>query len=65
MPRQKLEEANDKMLLLRLPERLLKACQARAVRERRSVNQQMLWLIEIALAQPQDHAAREPVATMP
>jgi hypothetical protein len=54
MPRQKMEEANDKSLMLRLPERILKACQVRAQRERRSLNQQMLWLIENALDESQE-----------
>jgi hypothetical protein len=49
MPGQKLEEVNDKAHLLRMPERMLKACQALAVRQRRSLNAQILWLIDGAL----------------
>jgi hypothetical protein len=49
MPGQKLEEANDKAHLLRMPERMFKACQALAMRQRRSLNAQILCLIDDAL----------------
>lgn len=59
MPRQKTEEANDKSLLLRLPERILKACRVRAQRERRSLNAQMLCLIENALDEKKEISQHE------
>ena len=46
MPRQKTETENNKSLLLRLPEPLLEACRARAKKDRRSLNQQLLTMLE-------------------
>lgn len=63
MPRQKTEETNDKSLLLRLPERILKACQVRAQRERRSLNAQMLCLLEDALDKTQEKSPHELVGS--
>lgn len=59
MPRRKTEETNNKSLMLRLPERILKACQTLAERERRSVNAQMLCLIEDALHEKKEIVPHE------
>jgi hypothetical protein len=56
MARQKTEVSTYKNLLLRLPEEMLEACRASAKKERRSLNAQLLILLEHSLEKPQERA---------
>jgi hypothetical protein len=58
MGRPKTEAADYKSHLLRLPETMLEACKARANKERRSLNAQLLTMIDDWLQttqQPMQH----------
>ena len=51
MPREKTEAADYKGWLLRLPEEKLEACKGFATQEHRSLNAQLVWMIEQMLEQ--------------
>jgi hypothetical protein len=46
MGRPKTEAATYKSLMLRLPTDMLEACKERATEKRRSLNAQLLWVID-------------------
>lgn len=54
MPRPKTEAASYKSLMLRLPTEVLEACKARAAQQRRSLNAQLLWMLEHGLKEPEE-----------
>lgn len=55
MSRPKTVAATYKSLMLRLPTAMLEACKERAAAERRSLNAQLLWVIDEWLQRGRDN----------
>jgi hypothetical protein len=60
MPREKTAAADYKKLMLRLPEELLEACQRSALANRRSMNAQILYVLEEWVAKEKARESRRP-----
>jgi hypothetical protein len=60
MPRPKTDVATYKKLMLRLPENMLVAFQDHARENRRSMNAQILWVLEEWLTKEKAHGYRRP-----
>jgi hypothetical protein len=63
MPRPKTEAGDYKGLMLRLPEPMLRACKARAEQQRRSLNAQLLCVIDEWLREPEENRSHELVGS--
>jgi len=59
MARTKTEVASYKSTVLRLPEWMLVACKAQAAKKRRSLNAQLLCIIEDSLNNTKESASHE------
>lgn len=57
MPRPKTEAAEYRKLMLRVPETVHEACSRLAEKNRRSLNAQILYMLEDCLAQEPKHEA--------
>ena len=63
MPRPKTEAAQFTSLMLRLPPDVHEACKARARKYRRSLNAQLLWMLEASLKTPEENQTHELVGS--
>ncbi len=63
MARPKTEAADYKSLMLRLPEPMLKACKAQATQQRRSLNAQLLCVIDAWLHGQEEKRTHDLVRT--